>query len=207
MNSNFERPAVFLDRDGVINSGSKVDRAEQFELIPGAAAAMASLRNAGFPLIITTNQGGLGECLEGTVIWDKARLDRTHLEAIHAKMIHLLGDGCPDLIKFCPHAYWDERGDCHCHKPKPGMMIDAARELNIDLSRSWMIGDRSGDMEAAKNAGIGNRILVKSGDHPNEEEKVKGGLYIVPSVVEAAALILAFTRHDHASSTYSSLAI
>jgi len=201
MISTINRPAVFLDRDGVLNYGSKVDRADQFELIPGAAAALASLGRAGYPRVVATNQGGLGECLQGTVIWDQARLDRTHLNAIHAKMNHLLGDGCPDLIKFCPHAYWDERGDCNCHKPKPGMFIEAARELHIDLSRSWMIGDRCGDMEAAKNAGILNRILVKTGDHPNEEDKVKGGLYIVPSVVEAAALILAFQRHER---TFSS---
>jgi D-glycero-D-manno-heptose 1,7-bisphosphate phosphatase len=193
------RPAVFFDRDGVINWGGKVDRVEEFEMIPGAAAALASLRSAGYLLVLTTNQGGLGEDREGNVIWDKARLDRGHLAAIHDRMHYLLGLRF-DAVKFCPHAYWDERGACNCHKPQPGMLLEAAQELGIDLERSHMIGDRSGDMQAAANAGVTSRFLVKTGTSPNEEEKVKGGLYIVPSVVEAATVIL---RLDAASRPYA----
>lgn len=188
MTENLNR-AVFFDRDGVINRGGKVDRPEEFELIQGASAALERLRRAGFLLVLTTNQGGLGEDLLGNVIWDQARLDRGHLDQIHAKMHYLLGLQF-DAIKFCAHAYWDPRGDCHCHKPKPGMILDAARELRIDVGQSWMIGDRAPDMDAARAAGVASRILVKTGTSPNEEEKVRGGLFIVPSVVQAADLIL-----------------
>lgn len=192
------RRAVFLDRDGVLNYGALVDRVEQFELVRGAPNALASLRAAGYLLILTTNQGGLGEDLDGNVIWDGARLDRTHLAAIHDRMQYLLGLSL-DAIKFCPHAYWDPRGKCSCHKPLPGMILEAEREFDIDLENSWVIGDRCGDMEAAANAGITNRILVKTGTHADEENKVSGGLYIVPSIVEAANLILALKRCERPS--------
>lgn len=189
------RPAIFLDRDGVINKGGKVDRAEEFELIPGVCAALESLRRAGFLLVLVTNQGGLGEDLDGNVIWDEARLDRTHLNEIHSRMRYLLGLSF-DAIKFCPHAYWDSRADCTCHKPKPGMILEAARELGIDIDNSWMIGDRAGDMLSATAAGISHRILVKSGTSPNEDDKVRGGLFITPTLVEAAALIIALKQAE-----------
>lgn len=191
------RPAVFVDRDGVINKGGKVDRVQEFELIPGAPRALESLRDAGFLLVLVTNQTALGEDNDGNVVWPDARLNRRHLAEITARMEYLLGLKF-DANKFCPHAYFEPYNvQCECHKPKPGMLLDAARELNIDLTRSWMIGDRAGDMHAAAAAGVTNRILVTSGTSTeNQADLVKGGLYVVPSIVEASQLIKARRRLD-----------
>lgn len=197
MNNIRLRRAVFLDRDGVVNLGAKVDRWEELVLVPGAPGAIASLQMAGLVTVLTTNQTALGEDHDGNVIWDEARLNRQHLSEIHDRMHYLLGVRF-DLIKFCPHAYWLPGGaGCKCHKPNPGMILEAAQELNIDLARSWMIGDRASDMHAAAAAGIGRRFLVTSGVHENEADKVRGGLAIVPSIVEAAALILGELRAEH----------
>ena len=189
MTSKTKRRAVFLDRDGVINHAGKVDRADEFHMIDCIPEAMRSLKQADLLLVITTNQGGLGEDFDGNVVWEKARLNRQDLAEIHAKMLGLLGpDASPDLIKFCPHANWDY--DCHCHKPKPGMLLDAAAELNIDLPRSWMVGDRFTDMEAAIAAGV-TPILVLTGESKNEIEKCPSGTIVIPSLKEAAQFILA----------------
>jgi D-glycero-D-manno-heptose 1,7-bisphosphate phosphatase len=195
--TNEGRPAVFCDRDGVINKGGKVDRVEEFELIPGAPSALQSLREAGFLLVLTTNQTALGEDKDGNVVWPDARLNRTHFAQITARMEYLLGLKF-DAIKFCPHAYWEPYNVvCDCHKPKPGMILEAAGELNIDVPSSWMIGDRAGDMDSAAAAGITKRILVTSGTSTeNQADLVKGGLFIVPSIVEAARLIKAHMRLD-----------
>ena len=188
MSSQTKRRAVFLDRDGVINHAGKVDRVEEFHMIDGVPEAMRSLKQAHLPLVITTNQGGLGEDFDGNVVWDKARLDRHHLAEIHAKMLQLLGpEGSPDLIKFCPHANWDY--DCHCHKPKPGMLLDAAAELNIDLAGSWMVGDRCTDIEAGIAAGV-TPILVLTGESNDEVSKCPPGTIVMPSLKEAAQFIL-----------------
>jgi D-glycero-D-manno-heptose 1,7-bisphosphate phosphatase len=189
------RPAVYFDRDGVINKGGKVDRVEEFELIPGAPAALRSLREAGYLLVLVTNQTALGEDAHGNVVWPDARLNRQHLAEITARMEFLLGLKF-DAIKFCPHAYFEPYNvECDCHKPKPGMLLEAAEELNIDLERSWMIGDRAGDMNAAAAAGVRNRILVTSGTSTeNQADLVQGGLFVLPSVVEAARFIKAHQR-------------
>lgn len=191
------RPAVFFDRDGVINKGAKVDRVEEFELIPGTPQALSSLRQAGFLLVLATNQTALGEDNHGNVVWPAARLNRGHLTEITARMEYLLGLKF-DAVKFCPHAYFEPyKVDCECHKPKPGMVLEAARELNIDLEQSWFIGDRAGDMECAAAAGVGHRILVMSGDNKEPQaELVKGGMFVLPSIVQAAHLIKQYQRID-----------
>jgi D-glycero-D-manno-heptose 1,7-bisphosphate phosphatase len=191
------RPAVFLDRDGVVNKGAKVDRVEELELIPGAPQALRILRDWGFLLVLYTNQTALGEDLDGNVVWEGARLDRGHLQAIHDRMEYLLGLKF-DAIKLCPHAYMAPHNIvCACHKPQPGMILEAARELRIDLGQSWAIGDSAKDMDAAAAAGIvDNRILVTTGEHTvNQADMVKPprGLFVMPSIVEAADLIVRLT--------------
>lgn len=194
---NERRRAVFCDRDGVVNKGGKVDRVEELELIPGAPDALQSLRDAGYVLVLVTNQTALGEDNHGNVVWPDARLNRQHLAEITARMEYLLGLKF-DAIKFCPHAYFEPYNvECDCHKPKPGMLLEAAEELNLDLENSWIIGDRAGDMNAGAAAGVRNRVLVTSGTSTeNQADLVKGGLIIVPSIVEAARYIRARQRID-----------
>lgn len=157
------RAAVFLDRDGVINREKGfLRRREDFELLPGAARAIRALNRAGLLCVVVTNQPVLarGECNE------------EELAAIHAKMDALLGQegAYLDRLYYCPHhpdsGYPGERPElkirCRCRKPETGMIERAAKELNIDLGRSWLIGDRTGDILAARRAGV-RSILVKTG--------------------------------------------
>lgn len=190
-----KRRAVFVDRDGVINRGGKVDRVHEFLMLPCVREALEILKSAGFVLILTTNQGGLGEDLEGNVIWDLARLDRGHLSEIHARMQDELGpNACLDAIKFCPHAYWAV--DCKCHKPKPGMILEAAEEYDIDLALSFMIGDKAADCLSGIAAGV-HPILVLTGEHAAAEQaKLPPGCTVTTDLLTAAALILSYLRAE-----------
>jgi D-glycero-D-manno-heptose 1,7-bisphosphate phosphatase len=138
------RPAVFLDRDGVLNRAHVVDgvphppdSVQQLELLPGVEEACRRLREAGLLLIVVTNQP------------DVARGTQTlqEVEALNRE----LGSRLPlDEIRVCPH---DDADECECRKPAPGMLLDAARERGIDLERSVMVGDRWRDVEAGRRAG------------------------------------------------------
>jgi D-glycero-D-manno-heptose 1,7-bisphosphate phosphatase len=181
------QPAVFLDRDGVINEGGQINRADQVQLVPRAAQAIERLKTAGYAVVVVTNQGGLGEGFKGERVWKKAALTRADLEAIHAEMLAQLGAGAaPDLIKVCPHATYL---NCNCRKPKPGMLNSAARELGLDLKTSWMVGDRGTDLQAGLTAGA-KPILVLTGDGEKNRPDWEGRADVVPSIWEAAELIL-----------------
>ncbi|MFO0953586.1 MAG: HAD family hydrolase [Isosphaeraceae bacterium] len=171
------RRAVFLDRDGVINRafvrGGKPyppRRPEELEILPGVPEAAASLRRAGFLVIGATNQPDLSAGLVSA-----EALDLMH-ERIRAEV------GLDD-VKVCPHD--DSRG-CECRKPRPGMLLDAARGWSIDLAASWMVGDCWRDVSAGRAAGC-RTVLVGGGygeafpDDPDAR---------VDSLAEAAALIL-----------------
>lgn len=137
--------AVFLDRDGVLNRalvrGGKPFAPlglEHLEVVPEAPAALARLKAAGFLLVCVTNQP---EVARGT-------LARTTLDAMHQRLL----DAFPlDAIRICPH---DDADGCPCRKPKPGLILDAARELNVNLASSYLIGDRWRDVESAHAAGV-----------------------------------------------------
>jgi D-glycero-D-manno-heptose 1,7-bisphosphate phosphatase len=137
-------PAVFLDRDGVLVRAPVVDgksyavrRLEDFRLLPGAARAVGALRAAGFKIVVVTNQPDIGN---GLVTADL-------VAAMHDRLRRKLA---PDAIELCPHRP-DE--NCLCRKPKSGMIQAAARRLNIDLSSSFMVGDRWSDIVAGHAAG------------------------------------------------------
>lgn len=182
------RAAVFLDRDGVINEGGQINRPEEVHVFPTAPEAIRRLKAAGYTVVVVTNQGGLGEGFDGRKMWRKAPLDRHDLEAIHEEMLRQLGvDAAPDLIKVCPHATFL---NCHCRKPKPGMIRSAAQELDIDLAASYMVGDRTTDLEAGLAAGV-RPILVLTGDGEKSRQQWEGNEPVVPSLWEAAELILA----------------
>jgi D-glycero-D-manno-heptose 1,7-bisphosphate phosphatase len=140
------RRAVFLDRDGVINrsvlrQGLPYPPATlaEFEILPGVPAACARLKQAGFLLVVATNQPDVGR---GTVA-------QSVVEAIHAQLMEQLP---VDRVEVCFHPGRGE-SDCDCRKPRPGMLLRAARELEIDLARSWMVGDRWRDIDCGHAAG------------------------------------------------------
>lgn len=149
-----KQKAVFLDRDGTINKYvGFLTKLEQFELLPGAAEAIKKINKSGYLAIIVTNQPVIarGECT-----WDE-------LKEIHDKMETELGkEGAfVDAIYICPHhpdkgfdgELPEYKFDCECRKPKPGLLFQAAKDFNIDLSQSIMIGDSERDIEAGKSAG------------------------------------------------------
>ncbi len=125
------RPAVFLDRDGTLNvECGHLTRPEQMQLLPGAAAALRGARGAGFACVVVTNQSAVGRGL----------LTEADLRRIHDEMLRQLHaeDAALDGLYHCPAA---PPADHPERKPAPGMLLRAARELGLDLARSWMIGD------------------------------------------------------------------
>lgn len=155
-----KQKAVFLDRDGTINKYVGFLRnIDEFELIDGVADAIKKINAFGYLAIVITNQPVIAR---GEVSFEE-------LEVIHNKMETLLGkEGAYlDAIYYCPHhphkGYEGERlelkFDCDCRKPKPGMLLKAANDFNIDLSRSWMIGDGEIDIKAGINAGCQTALI------------------------------------------------
>lgn len=149
-----KQKAIFLDRDGTINKYVGFLRnINEFELLDGAADAIKKINASGYLAIVITNQPVIAR---GEVSFEE-------LERIHNKMETLLGKkgAYLDAIYFCPHhphkGYEGERPelkfDCDCRKPKPGMLLKAAQDFNIDLAQSWMIGDGENDVRAGQNAG------------------------------------------------------
>jgi D-glycero-D-manno-heptose 1,7-bisphosphate phosphatase len=166
------RPAIFLDRDGVLNEldpdldggqGESPLRVADVRLIPGAAAAVSSLRRAGYALVCVTNQPAAA----------KAQASVSTLEAIQRRVGELLAsDGARlDAWRMCLHhpagVVPELSGTCDCRKPAPGMLLDAASELDLDLSRSWLFGDTDADMLAGRAAGC-RTVLI---EHPSSTHK------------------------------------
>ncbi|HEX7702453.1 MAG TPA: HAD family hydrolase, partial [Kofleriaceae bacterium] len=136
--------AVFLDRDGVINASVVRDgkpyppaHVDEMELLPGVPEALAALRAAGFQLIVVTNQPDVA----------RGTQTRAAVDAIHDRMRR---DLPLDAIYACFH---DDADDCACRKPKPGLLVNAAADLGIDLPSSFMVGDRWRDTDAGLAAG------------------------------------------------------
>lgn len=137
-----KRKAILCDRDGtLVRDVGYLTRPDQVELLTGAAAGLRQLRYYGYLLVIVSNQSGIGR---GLVI-------REQVDLVNRRVQELLADsGCmPDANYYCPHLREDK---CDCRKPKPGLLPVAARDLSIDLSRSWMIGDKQIDIEAGRRA-------------------------------------------------------
>ncbi len=153
--------AVFLDRDGVINrkaraEGEYITRWEDMEILPGVGEALAWLNRVGFQVIIVTNQRAVA----------KGLITIEQLDAIHRRMCQYLSRAGAriDGIYYCPHVL---DPPCTCRKPKPGMLLEAARAHDIDLAASWMIGDSEKDVEAGKRAGCRTARLIKNGESTN----------------------------------------
>lgn len=157
-----KQKAIFLDRDGTINRYvGFLRKIDAFELIDGVADAVRTINASGYLAIVVTNQPVIAR---GEVSFEE-------LEEIHQKMETLLGkEGAYlDGIYFCPHhpdkGYEGERPelkfDCECRKPKPGMLLKAAKEFHIDLAKSWMVGDGEHDIKAGQNAGCQTALIGK----------------------------------------------
>jgi D-glycero-D-manno-heptose 1,7-bisphosphate phosphatase len=156
------KPAVFLDRDGVlIEDVNLVTRAEQMRLLPGVPEAMRALRSAGFLLVVVTNQPVVAR---GLATESEVRALHLVLEEQLAKA----GGPRPDAVYFCPHHPRAERVEyrllCECRKPRPGMLLEAARHHRIDLRASFIVGDRITDIAAGFRAGC-RTVLVETGKH------------------------------------------
>lgn len=144
------RRAAFLDRDGVINRDhGYVFRQQDFEFVDGVLGACARLSARGFALVVVTNQSGIGRGMY-------AEADFTQLtEWMRAQFA---AAGAPLAgVYYCPHR---PEGECDCRKPAPGMLLRAARELRLDLSRSVLFGDKASDLQAAAAAGVPVRVLL-----------------------------------------------
>jgi D-glycero-D-manno-heptose 1,7-bisphosphate phosphatase len=146
--------AIFLDRDGVINQERKdyVKNLEEFKIFDNVADAISLLKKENFLVVVITNQSAINRKL----------LSIENLEKIHEFLKKYLKKNNTSLdgIYYCPHTP-DEC--CACRKPKPGLLLKAASDLNIDLNNSWMIGDSKTDIDAAKTAGC-NSILLKKNE-------------------------------------------
>jgi D-glycero-D-manno-heptose 1,7-bisphosphate phosphatase len=156
------RPAVFLDRDGTIIEDAGFLRAvDDMVLLPWAAAAIRRLNDADLPVVVITNQSGVG----------RGYFDEAHVLATHAALdVALAPQGARvDAYYYCPHhpaaADVRYRIPCGCRKPAPGLLQQAARELDLDLTRSWMVGDWWRDVEAGVAAGT-RTILIRTGRAP-----------------------------------------
>lgn len=166
------RPAAFLDRDGVINvDRGYVYRRDDFEFVPGVLEGARRLTQLGYALVVVTNQSGIGRGLYTEN--DFRTLTEWMVQAFEAAGAAIAG------VYFCPHHPTEASGayrtPCRCRKPEPGMLLDAAAELHLDLRASVMFGDRASDMQAARSAGVGRRILLAT-DGQGEPENLADGL-------------------------------
>jgi D,D-heptose 1,7-bisphosphate phosphatase len=167
-----KRPAAFLDRDGTINvDAGYVDRLERFELYPFAFDAIRLLRRAGYLIVVMTNQAGVAQGLYGE--------DFVETTAQYLRDYARQSGTAIDGHYYCPHSpeavVEKYRVRCECRKPKPGLALRAAEDLNIDLARSVVIGDRWRDIAVAN--AVGSRaILVRTGYGVTEERNPQAGI-------------------------------
>jgi D-glycero-D-manno-heptose 1,7-bisphosphate phosphatase len=172
--------AVFLDRDGVVNYDVRYcHEPEKIELKPGFAEGLHTFRQAGYLAIVVTNQGGIS----------LGMYEASAVHACHARIQELLapyGEKI-DGFYFCPD-HQKVTGECSCRKPHPGMLFKAARDFDIDITASFMIGDRISDLEAGRNAGCRQGFLVDSFYWDLHAPKARAaGFETIPTVAEIAA--------------------
>lgn len=165
-------PAVFLDRDGVINEDSGyVDSPERVKLLFGASDGIKQLRDGGFKVVVITNQSGVSRGL----------FTEERLKEVNDRVIELLGKegALIDAIYYCPHHPDD---GCTCRKPLPGLIEKAASDMALDLQRSFMVGDSFADLEAGRVAGLEAVVLI-DGPRYRSERREKFENSVLPDMV------------------------
>lgn len=184
------KPAVFLDRDGTINQEVGYIRdLDNLALIPGAAEAIRQLNQMGIPVVVVTNQSGVA----------RGYYPESWMEQLHGRLKTLLAaEGAQlDGVYYCPHLPDGEvpeySFDCDCRKPEPGMLEQAAKDLNLDLSHSFMIGDKATDIDVGLRVGC-KTILLRSGYGEQvlkgEYQHIPQSDYVFDSLIESYEQIL-----------------
>ena len=173
------RPAVFLDRDGTVNEQmGYINHISRFHLLPEAGRAIKLLNDHKIPVVVVSNQSGLA----------RGYFPKELLNQVHEKMDRLLAqEGAHiDGLYYCPHhpeaKEMQYRIDCNCRKPKTGMLLQAADEMNLDLSLSFVVGDRWSDIKCADRAGCSS-VLVLTGYGRGDYEYIGPDQDIQPSHV------------------------
>jgi D-glycero-D-manno-heptose 1,7-bisphosphate phosphatase len=183
------RAAVFLDRDGTLNhERGYIDRLEMLELFPWAADSVRLLQRGGFATVVITNQAAVGRGL----------IDEPFLASVHGRMSDMLARGSASIDRYyhCPHLpdadLAEFRAVCECRKPRPGMILRACQDLDIDPSRSFMVGDRWLDVQCGASAGV-RTVLLRTGHGAREADAAPEGVRadaILNNLMEAAGWIL-----------------
>lgn len=179
--------AVFLDRDGTLNrEKGYLHDWKDWEWLPGVPGALARLNAAGFRLVVVSNQSGMARGYYGEAEWLKlnGKIDSS-LAATGARI---------DGYYFCPH-HPAFTGPCDCRKPGPGLILRAAEDLEIDLSASWLVGDKASDIAAGLAAGC-RPILVLSGYGMSERCKTPPSVPVCAGLAEAAELIIGGSEQE-----------
>jgi histidinol-phosphate phosphatase family protein len=158
------RPGLLLDRDGVINEECAYLRdPKDLVVLPGVAEAIASINRRQVPVVVVTNQAGIGRGMYGVAAYQA--VNRAIAEVLAACSASI------DAWYFCPHL---PGADCACRKPRPGMLLAAARDLGLELGRSVLVGDKTSDLEAARAVGA-RTVLVRTGYGRSVEAELAAG--------------------------------
>lgn len=179
------RKVIFLDRDGTINiEKSYLHRWEDFEFEKNAIAGLKELKNLGYEFIVVTNQSGIG----------RGYYTEEDLINLNSEMTKKLKEYGIDILEcfYCPHHL--EKGvgkykvDCDCRKPNPGMLLKGIEKYDVDIENSFMVGDKKGDLEAGKRAGL-KSILVLTGYGKKIEKEIKGHYIVAEDLLEVATIL------------------
>jgi histidinol-phosphate phosphatase family protein len=183
------RRAAFLDRDGtIIHDVDFISRPEDVRLVRGAAAAIGTLNNAGIPVIIVSNQSGIG----------RGYFDYDAFERVQARIEELLGvDGAHiDATYICPHAPSDEP-PCECRKPRVALFELAARNHDIDVARSWYVGDKWRDVEPGRTLGGSAFLIPAPSTPPDELERARAMGIVRRSLATVAREVIITLTVEH----------